>query len=239
MDSRNARRLGLFHGGIPSLFSKQPLTRDGHPCCPQSLIYATGRMPLLLACGVRCRSYPEPGTCYIVGQQVIPSLRRQHWTHPRSSTKRAIQHRSLRRNSLLPSSEFGSTSWNPSIVRASFGSIQSAREILLGGSTLWASIGTRLLCNPRSSDIVVAIDTYQHVSSSALCFPGNIHGTLIMKAKTISTERQRVDITRLARDLQWLESRRDRAPAEGMNSADMAAIEVKRNADRDRVKEGV
>lgn len=87
--------------------------------------------------------------------------------------------------------------------------------------------------------MVAAIVTYQHVSSSALCLPGNIQGTLIIKASTISTERQRVAMTRLARVLQWLERRRDKAPAEGMKRADMAAMEVKRKDERVRVQAAV
>lgn len=126
------------------------------------------------------------------------------------------------------------------MVRATFGSIQSALDMLfMGDSELCESKGTMHLCRERSSEMAVAIDTYQQVSSSALCFPGNIQGTLIMKARTISTERQRVAMTRFARVLQWFDRRRDRAPADGMKSADMAAIDVKRNAERDRVQAGV
>lgn len=117
--------------------------------------------------------------------------------------------------------------------------MQSALGTLIGGSALCESSGTRVLWRDRSRDIVAAIDTYQQVSSSALCFPGNIHGTLIMKASTISTERHRVAMTRFASVLQWLESRRDRAPADGMKSADMAVMEVNRNKERARVKGGV
>lgn len=160
-------------------------------------------------------------------------------THPLSSTNSAIHARSRRRNSLLPSSDPGSTSWKPSRARAVLGSMQSALETLVGGSALCESSGSSVLCSDRSIDMVAAMDTYQQVSSSALCFPGNIHGTLIMKASTISTDRHRVAITRFASALQWLERRRDRAPAEGMKSAVMAAIEVKRNKERALVKDGV
>lgn len=160
-------------------------------------------------------------------------------TYPRSSTKRAIHVRSRRRNSRLPSSELGSTSWNPSSARAALGSIQSALETLVGGSASCESSGTSVLWSDRSIDMVAAMDTYQHVSSSALCLPGNIQGTLIMNANTISTDRHRVAITRFARALQWLERRRDRAPADGMKSADMAVMEVKRNNERALVNDAV
>jgi hypothetical protein len=125
------------------------------------------------------------------------------------------------------------------MARATFGSIQSALEMLMGGSGLCESRGTMHLWSERSSEMAAAIDTYQQVSSSALCFPGNIQGTLIMKARTISTDRQRVAMTRFAKTLQWFDRRRESAPAEGINSADMAAMDVNKNAERDRVHAGV
>jgi hypothetical protein len=44
---------------------------------------------------------------------------------------------------------------------------------------------------------------------------------------------------RLTSVLQWLERRRESAAAVGMKSAAAAAIEVKRKAERDRVKAAV
>lgn len=44
---------------------------------------------------------------------------------------------------------------------------------------------------------------------------------------------------RLTSVLQWLERRLDRAEAAGMKSAAAAAIEVKRNAERERAKAAV
>lgn len=66
-------------------------------------------------------------------------------TYPLSSTNRAIQVRSRLRNSLLPNSELGSTSWNPSEVSATLGSMQSALETLIGGSALCESSGINVL----------------------------------------------------------------------------------------------
>ena len=94
-----------------------------------------------------------------------------------------------------------------------------------------------ILCSDRSIAIVVAIDTYQQVSSSALCLPGNIHGTFTMKASTISTDRYRFEMIRFTRFRQWFDNLLERAAAEGMNNAAAATMEVKRNADLDRVND--
>lgn len=56
-----------------------------------------------------------------------------------------------------------------------------------------------------------------------------------MKARTISTERYLSTMIRFTSVLQWLDSRRDRAEAEGINKDAAAAIEVNKNADLDLV----
>ena len=92
------------------------------------------------------------------------------------------------------------------------------------------------LFKDRSTAIVNAIAIYEQVSSSAQCFPGDIHGMLIMNANTISGDRLRFAITRCAKFLQCTESLFDRAAVDGRKSADAARIEVKRKADRIRTK---
>lgn len=121
---------------------------------------------------------------------------------PLSRTKRAIQHRSLRRTSLRPSSELGSTLLNPPSLRASSGSMQSCLARSPETPFLNASMGIDTLEFWRSMAIVVANDTYQHVSSSVLCTPGPIQGTLIMKARTISVDLCRFSMTLFVSHLQ-------------------------------------
>ena len=60
-----------------------------------------------------------------------------------------------------------------------------------------------------------------------------------MKARTISTDRYRSIMMRFTKNLQWLDSLRDRADADGMNKAAAAEMDVNRNADLERVKDGV
>ena len=59
--------------------------------------------------------------------------------------------------------------------------------------------GVMSLFKDRSTAMVKAIAMYEHVASSAQCFPGVIHGTFTTKASTISGDRYRFAITRAAR----------------------------------------
>ena len=68
-----------------------------------------------------------------------------------------------------------------------------------------------------------------------LCEPGDIHGTLMRKASTISTDLWRCGTTLFASVLAWLERRLDRAPADGQKRAEAAMMEVQRKEERERV----
>lgn len=89
------------------------------------------------------------------------------------------------------------------------------------------------LSRKMSSAIVRAMAIYEHVSSSDQCFPGVIHGMLIMYASTISGDRFRLAMILRERYLQCIDRRLKRAPAVGINRAEAARMDVKRNADRD------
>jgi hypothetical protein len=62
--------------------------------------------------------------------------------------------------------------------------------------------GTMSLFIEISIAIVRAEAMYEHVSSSAQCFPGAIQGMLTMNAKTISGERFLLKMISRARSLQ-------------------------------------
>lgn len=120
-------------------------------------------------------------------------------THPLSRTKSDIQHLSLPRRSRMPLSDAGSTSGNPSIARAVRGSKHSPRATDMPEFGPRISGDIKTLWSDRSMAIVLAIETYAAVSSFVLCVPGNIHGTLMRKASTISTDLYRQGITLWAR----------------------------------------
>lgn len=155
--------------------------------------------------------------------------------YPRSRTNREIQHLSRPLSSNMPRSDLGSTSGCPSIVKAAFGSRHSPRGSSSRGPGPSISCDIRTLCIKRSIAIVVAIDMYRHVSSSVLSCPGNIHGTLTMKARTISTERYPCITTCFASLLVWLDRRLDKAES-CKKRAEAAMMEVVRKEERERVK---
>jgi hypothetical protein len=99
--------------------------------------------------------------------------------------------------------------------------------------------GTINLFSEMSIAIVRAIAIYEQVSSSDQCFPGAIQGMLTMKARTISGDRFRLNMTFLARFLLCTDSRFERAAAVGIKRADAARIEVNRKADCLRKNSGV
>lgn len=158
-------------------------------------------------------------------------------TYPRSRTNKEIQHRSLLRSSSFPVSDHGSTSGKPSMASAIRVSRHSPRARVSSEPCCSSSVGTKTLWRDRSMAILVAMEMYTHASSSVLCRPGNIHGMLIIKARTISTDLCRRSMTLCASVLTWLDNRLDKAAAEGMNSAEAAMTDVQRKAERVRVNE--
>ena len=84
--------------------------------------------------------------------------------------------------------------------------------------------------------MVVAMEMYQGDSSSVLCSPGGIQGTLSMKASTISTDLCLRITTLCARFFAWVDSLFDRAACWGLKRAEAAMMEVQRKAEREEVK---
>jgi hypothetical protein len=91
--------------------------------------------------------------------------------------------------------------------------------------------GETILFSDKSKATVKAMAIYEQVSSSPRLPPGGIHGTLTMKARTISTDLWRCVITLFASDLQCRDNLLDKAAADGRKRAAPAMIDVNRNAD--------
>jgi hypothetical protein len=159
-------------------------------------------------------------------------------TYPLSRTNNANHILSRLLSSLFPYAEAGSTASKPSNSSAFLAAMQSDFGtplifcILLGD-------GTISLFSDKSMATVSAIAIYEQVASSAQCFPGDIHGILTIKAKTISGDLFRCIITRSARFLQWTDNLLARAAVLGRKRAAAARRDVKRNAERERTNDAV
>jgi hypothetical protein len=125
------------------------------------------------------------------------------------------------------------------MCKALFASIQSALASLLERLLSKLADGITILFKDKSSATASAIAMYEQVSSSPKQEPGAIHGTLTMKANTISADLRRRFITSFANDLLCFDNLLHKAAADGINNAAVAMIEVKRKADCERTNSTV
>lgn len=108
-------------------------------------------------------------------------------TYPLSNTNNDSHILSLLRRSRWPQFEYGSTSSKPSSSNAFFAVMQSDFGTW-SGICRWGNPGAGTISLFRDMSVATdkAMAMYAHVSSSAQCFPGPIHGTLTINARTIS-----------------------------------------------------